>query len=171
MVAENGFLPDVAIRSGIRHLLRQRLRRDRRSNYDGAVAIGRTSFIEHMKIPPLLWSQKKPMNNIMKFPVAFFQQVLGPRLKYSSAYWPDRRARLWPMLSEQGYVNPAGMRKSKEGQNILELGCGWGSLTLWVAENYPDSHITAVSNSQTQRQYIQTQARNRNLSNVRVDHL
>ena len=48
------------------------------------------------------------------------------------------------------------------GQSILELGCGWGSLTLWMAKKYPKSPITAVSNSGSQREYILNEAKKRN---------
>ena len=164
--AEHGFLPDVAIRLGIRHLLKQRLIEIGSHNL-GAFAAGQDSFIEEMKRSPVALVPEKANEQHYEVPVAFFEKVLGPHLKYSSAYWPDS-------VKTLADAELAGLREScrhaeiKQGQHILELGCGWGSLTLWMAENYPDSHITAVSNSQTQREYIQHQLRNRKLSNVQV---
>ena len=97
----------------------------------------------------------------------FSKKVLGPHLKYSSAFWPDG-------VSNLAEAEAVGLRETAQnaliddGQRILELGCGWGSLTLWMSKHFPHSHITAVSNSHSQRQYIQTLAKQRGLDNVEV---
>ena len=164
--AENGFLPDVAIRLGIRHLLRQRLTEINANNGE-AVSSRRASFIKHMRNSPIALAPEKANEQHYELPAAFFQQVLGPHLKYSSAYWPDS-------VKTLADAELAGLREScrhaqiEDGQNILELGCGWGSLTLWMAEKYPHSLITAVSNSQTQREYIQNLAKKRNVYNLQL---
>jgi cyclopropane-fatty-acyl-phospholipid synthase len=156
-LAEQGFCPDAAIRGGIRHLLKQRLREigpvDARS-----AAQKESRFIEEMRRAPVALVPETANEQHYEVPVEFFQHVLGPHLKYSSAFWPAGTATL-------GQAEAAGLRESclhadlKDGQTILELGCGWGSLTLWMASRFPNSRITAVSNSASQRAYIEAQAR------------
>lgn len=81
-------------------------------------------------------------------PTELYLASLGERLKYSCAYYPDQSTTL--DQAEEHMLNLYGQRAQLEnGRHILELGCGWGSLTLWMAENYPNSKITAVSNSST----------------------
>jgi cyclopropane-fatty-acyl-phospholipid synthase len=100
-------------------------------------------------------------------PSAFFQQVLGPHLKYSSCYFDpgvtdlgEAEARMLALTCERAAL--------RDGEDILELGCGWGSLTLWMAAQYPRARITAVSNSRTQKQFIDARAAERGLRNVEV---
>ena len=101
-----------------------------------------------------------------ELPAGFFAHVLGPHLKYSCALWAagdtlaDAEERMLALTCAR-----AGIR---DGQNILELGCGWGSLTLWIASRYPAASITAVSNSASQREFILARARSRGLANVSV---
>jgi cyclopropane-fatty-acyl-phospholipid synthase len=166
-LAEHGLFPDVAIRGGIRHLLTQRLR-EIQSGDARTAAPQQARFIEQMRRSPIALVPEKANDQHYDVPVEFFRQVLGPHLKYSSAFWPTGATTL-------AQAEAAGLREScmhadlTDGQTILELGCGWGSLTLWMAEHYPNSQITAVSNSHSQRTYIEAQARERGLRNrVRV---
>jgi cyclopropane-fatty-acyl-phospholipid synthase len=101
-----------------------------------------------------------------ELPAAFFEKVLGPRLKYSSCLYGagDGLAE----AEERALAETCAHADLRDGQAVLELGCGWGSLTLWMAERYPASAITAVSNSASQRAHIEAQARARGLANVRV---
>jgi cyclopropane-fatty-acyl-phospholipid synthase len=100
-------------------------------------------------------------------PAAFFEQVLGRRLKYSCAWWPEGIASL--NEAEEAMLALTAERAGlADGQRVLELGCGWGSLTLFVAERYPRSTVTAVSNSSNQRRFIEARARDKGLSNVSV---
>ncbi|MEM7081411.1 MAG: cyclopropane-fatty-acyl-phospholipid synthase family protein [Pseudomonadota bacterium] len=102
-----------------------------------------------------------------ELPARFFQQTLGPRLKYSSSYWPDRCDSL--AEAEEHMLRLTCERAGLiDGDNILELGCGWGSLTLWMAEQFPNSTITAVSNSRSQRAFIEQHAAAKQLDNVHV---
>jgi cyclopropane-fatty-acyl-phospholipid synthase len=100
-------------------------------------------------------------------PAALFVQTLGSRLKYSSCLFPRP-----DMTLDEGEVaalaETCAHAQLEDGQAVLELGCGWGSLTLWMAERYPASRITAVSNSASQRDYIEAQAAARGLTNVRI---
>jgi cyclopropane-fatty-acyl-phospholipid synthase len=100
-------------------------------------------------------------------PVNFYSRILGERYKYSCCLWDDETNNL-------DSAEIAALKKSceraeiRDGFKILDLGCGWGSLSLWIAENYPNCSVTSVSNSSTQRDFIVNQAITNNLSNVRV---
>ncbi|MBM3345978.1 MAG: class I SAM-dependent methyltransferase, partial [Betaproteobacteria bacterium] len=97
----------------------------------------------------------------------FFAAVLGRHRKYSACYWPDGVESLDSAEAEalRATCERAGIA---DGMDILELGCGWGSLTLWMASSYPNARITAVSNSHSQRAHIEAEAARRNLLNVRI---
>ena len=166
-LAERGLFPDAVLRWGIRQLVTQRLR-EIRSGDARTAALQEKRFIDEMRRAPIAVVPEKANDQHYEVPVEFFRQVLGPHLKYSSAFWPADAKTL-------DQAEAAGLRESclhaglMNGQTILELGCGWGSLTLWMAEHYPDSRITAVSNSRSQRAYIEAQARARGLQNrIRV---
>jgi len=166
-LAERGLFPDVVLRWGIRQLVTQRLR-EIRSGDARTAALQEKRFIDEMRRAPIAVVPEKANDQHYEVPVEFFSRVLGPHLKYSSAFWPADAKTL-------DQAEAAGLRESclhaglMNGQTILELGCGWGSLTLWMAEQYPDSRITAVSNSRSQRAYIEAQARARGLQNrIRV---
>ena len=100
-------------------------------------------------------------------PADFFGRVLGPHRKYSSGYWPEGVRTL--QEAEAAALTLTCERAGlADGQDILELGCGWGSLTLWIAKHYPEAWVTALSNSHSQRAHIEAEARRRGLENVRV---
>lgn len=166
-LAELGLCPDMMVRKGIRHLLKHRLR-EIGSNDARTAALKETHFIELMRRAPIAVVPEKANEQHYEVPVEFFRQILGPHLKYSSAFWPVD-------VTTLAQAEAAGLSESclhaglMDGQTVLELGCGWGSLTLWMAEHYPHSRITAVSNSHSQRAYIEAQVRKRGLQNqVRV---
>jgi cyclopropane fatty-acyl-phospholipid synthase-like methyltransferase len=100
-------------------------------------------------------------------PAGFFQKVLGRRLKYSSCWWPEE---VKDLETAEAAMLALTCERAELGfdQDILELGCGWGSLTLWMAEFYPDSRIVAVSNSHSRREFIETCCRERGFDNVQV---
>ncbi|MCU4179747.1 SAM-dependent methyltransferase [Bosea sp. BH3] len=100
-------------------------------------------------------------------PAAFFEQVLGPRRKYSCCYFADAGDTL-ATAEEAALALTAEHAGLADGQDILELGCGWGSLSLWMAEHYPNARIVSVSNSASQRAHIEEQARLRGFGNLRV---
>ncbi len=100
-------------------------------------------------------------------PADFFRWVLGPRLKYSCCYWPDGVTSL--AHAEEAMLRLTAERAGlADGQNILDLGCGWGSLALWIAQHYPRSRVVAVSNSHSQRQFIERRAEAAGLTNLEV---
>ncbi len=163
---EQGRVPDRVVRLGIQRLLKARLA----ELHDGdaaATAALTEAFIAGMRGAPIAPLPEKANEQHYELPAAFFAAVLGPHRKYSSCWWADDAATLEQAEAAalQATCERAGLG---DGQRILELGCGWGSLTLWMAERYPAARITALSNSHSQREHIETEARRRGLANVEV---
>ncbi|MGB0290624.1 MAG: SAM-dependent methyltransferase, partial [Opitutales bacterium] len=161
LLAEKGLLPDALIRYGIRQRLRRKLRQleaQPRSSAD---------WIEHLARLPLAQDTAAANQQHYEVPTAYFLEALGPHLKYSSAYWGEQCDSL--ASAEEAMLTLTCERAElRDGQDILELGCGWGSLSLFMAARYPRAKITTVSNSKTQRQHIEAQARARGLHNLEV---
>ena len=163
---DRGLLPDSVVRAGIRRLLRERLRKEDRRN-NGARGEALTAMLAEMRSGPIAVATDKANEQHYEVPAAFFEVVLGKRLKYSSAYWPEGVKDL--DAAEEAMLDLTCRRAGvADGMEILDLGCGWGSLSLWIAEKYPSSKVLAVSNSETQREYIQSQALSRGLENLDV---
>src|SRR5207244_12145015 len=100
-------------------------------------------------------------------PAAFFAKVLGPNRKYSSCFYKEPASTLRE-AEEEALRQTAEHAELGDGQSILELGCGWGSLSLWMARQFPHAQVTSVSNSNSQREYIEGEAANGELNNLRV---
>ena len=161
-LAEKRFLPDRAIRYGIRRLLAERLRRSRLEGENAATFATWLKSVEGVAV-----ATDDANAQHYEVPAGFFRHSLGPRLKYSCGYWPERTTTLEE--SEVAMLQLTCQRAElTDGQRVLELGCGWGSLSLWMAEQYPKSQITAMSNSASQREYIEGQAKQRGLTNLQV---
>ena len=165
-LAERGLLPDPLIRLGIRRLCRARLDQESRG---GTEQESRrfAECIEALRQSPVALHTEAANAQHYELPAAFFQLCLGRRLKYSSGYFPPGVESL-DQAEEAMLALYDARAELADGQDILELGCGWGSLTLWMAERYPRSRITAVSNSRSQGSYIQARCAERGLQNVRV---
>jgi cyclopropane-fatty-acyl-phospholipid synthase len=162
---EQGLVPDSVIRHGIRRMLKARLQ-TLPDDIEGQ-AYARAAFIDEMHGEAIAPLPEMANKQHYELPDAFFTSVLGRHLKYSCCYWPEGINDL--DSAEQAALRiTCGRAGLMDGMDILELGCGWGSLTLWMAEHYPDSRIVAVSNSQSQRDYIQTQAERSGLDNIKV---
>lgn len=165
-MAERGLMPDFLLRHGIRHLLKVRLV-DIHASHADIAADEQQSFLDAMDKSVIAPVPEMANQQHYEVPAAFYRFCLGPNRKYSSCYWDESTQTL-----EQAEL--LALQKSAEhadlanGQHILELGCGWGSWTLWMAANYPDSTIVAVSNSNSQREFIMNTAAARGLSNIRV---
>lgn len=160
---EKNLLPDPLLRFGIRRLLRQRLREIAAPSPAGQV----TRFAETLRSLPIAVNTAESKAQHYEVPTAFYQRCLGPRIKYSSCYYTTGRETL-AQAEERMLALTCERAAIADGQDILELGCGWGSLTLWIAERYPRARITGVSHSRTQREYIQAEAARRELRNVRI---
>ena len=165
-MADRGLLPDRLIRLGIRYLDKQRLAQEERSDpQEQREALDR--FIAHMHESPIAVNTREANEQHYEVPAEFFEAVLGKHLKYSGCYWPedvrnldDAEAAMLALTCERADIT--------DGMSILELGCGWGSLSLWMAQHYPKSRIVAVSNSASQRKFITAKATERNLTNLQV---
>lgn len=165
-LVESGFIPDQAIRAAIRGLSKKRLIQEGR--YDPEQAAQRYMDVLNMlKQSEIAIETEKANEQHYELPTRFFQAVLGRRLKYSACYFPHDTTTL-DQAEEFALQIYSERAKLQDGQHILELGCGWGSFTLWMAERYPNVLITAVSNSKTQREHILKQARIRGLLNIEV---
>lgn len=161
-LAESGLLPDALVRAGIRALLAGRLRSEaaggERRQRDFLAGLGRG---------PVAPVPEKANEQHYELPPAFMKLALGPRMKYSSCLY-ERGDETLAEAEEAMLALTCARAELAEGQDILELGCGWGSLTLWMAERYRGSRVTAVSNSVPQREHVTALARERGLDNVRV---
>ncbi|MBN2291154.1 MAG: class I SAM-dependent methyltransferase [Pirellulales bacterium] len=165
-LAESGSLPDWLIRKGIRRLLAARLRKEGRGNVEQQRA-AQAGFIEELQQSPIAIATDAANEQHYEVPAKFFQQVLGPRLKYSCCYFPSANSTLTE--AEDAMLGLFCERAELvDGMEILELGCGWGSLCLWMAQQYPSARIMAVSNSQSQRQFIESQALEQKINNLEV---
>lgn len=163
---ESGYVPDWLIRAAIRSLLAQRLRELDRGSAEGN-RMQTLSFVEAMRRSPIALRTDSANAQHYEVPAAFFKKVLGPRMKYSCAWYEPDCSSL--AAAEDAMLQMTSDRAQlADGQHVLELGCGWGSLTLWMAEHFRNSQITGVSNSASQREFILKRAAERGLTNVQI---
>lgn len=163
---EANIVPDSLIRIGIRHLLGETIREKTAANVELQQA-QLNDYIAGLDASPIAINTRDANEQHYEVPTRFYQLCLGRRLKYSSAYFPTGSETL-DEAEEKMLGLSCERAELADGQRILELGCGWGSLTLWMAEQYPNSNITAVSNSRTQKEYIDAEAARRGLRNVSI---
>ena len=166
LLAEKGLLPDSLIRFGIRQLLKKRL--DEISNQDAEKSQDlKDAFLKSMDHSPVALVPHLANKQHYEVPATFFDFCLGKHKKYSSCYWDSETKNLDD--AELNALKISAVHADlKNGQTILELGCGWGSLTLFMVQQYPKSQIYAVSNSNSQRVFIETEAKKRQLKNIHV---
>ncbi len=166
----SGLLPDFVIRAGIRRFLKQKLDILKRENTQVKENLAR--FVEDLNRLPIAINTSDANIQHYELPPPFFKKVLGKRMKYSCAYFKNAPDRNWQKALDQAeedmldlYIERADI---KSGQSILDLGCGWGSFTLYCAQKFPHSNLTAFSNSVSQRLFIESEASKMGLSNVKV---
>jgi cyclopropane-fatty-acyl-phospholipid synthase len=164
-MAERGLLPLPVIRLGIRRLLRERLASEARRHRDLEATLDR--FVRDMATSEIAEVPELANAQHYEVPPAFFEAVLGRHLKYSCGLWTEE-ARTLDAAEAAMLALTCERAGLADGQRILELGCGWGSLSLWMAERLPGARITAVSNSAPQGEFIRARARARGLSNLEV---
>ena len=157
---EKNLLPDWLIRIGIRRLLGQRLREET-ARYD------RAAYVADLKTRALAEQTAAANEQHYEVPTPFYQYCLGRQLKYSSCLYTTGRETL-DQAETAMLALYAERAQLADGQHILELGCGWGSLALYNAQRFSQAKITAISNSRTQKEVIDTEARKRGLTNLRV---
>lgn len=165
-LAERGLLPDPIVRLGIQTLNRRRLMKEaRRERAAPEEYVQR--FLEELRSSPIAVETQAANEQHYEVPPAFFEKVLGRRLKYSSCHWPPGVERL-DAAEEAMLALSAARAELADGMDILDLGCGWGSLTLWAAEHFSHSRILAVSNSRLQGDFIRGMASAGGLNQVEV---
>jgi cyclopropane-fatty-acyl-phospholipid synthase len=159
---DRGMVPDAVIRAGIRRLCAQRLREEKTAGVARKAAL-----IAQMRQGPVALSTDAANQQHYEVPPKFFELVLGPHRKYSAAYWPAETKSLEE--AEAGTLALTAQRaRVRNGERVLELGCGWGSLSLYMAKHFPQSRIVGVSNSRSQKQFIDGQAAARGLKNLEI---
>lgn len=163
---ESGKVPDQVIRLGIQALCKKRLEQEGR--FDPVFASQRyMDVLRDLKKSEIAIDTDKANEQHYELPTAFFQAVLGKRLKYSASLFHDAKTSL-DQAEENALQVYCERAQLQDGQDILEIGCGWGSLSLYMAEHYPNANITVVSNSNTQRLHIQQQAKEKQFNNLTV---
>jgi cyclopropane-fatty-acyl-phospholipid synthase len=163
---EKGKIPDRAIRFGIKTLCKKRLSELETSSLEEKIFKEET-YIKGLINSPLAVHTDEANQQHYEVPSDFFFHVLGKNLKYSSCYW-DKNTNTLDEAEDAALKTSVERAQIQNGMRILELGCGWGSLTLFMAKQFPDSQIVAISNSSSQKAFIDEQAKKRNLKNVLV---
>ena len=152
----------------IRLALRIGLELGRKRRYQAGLeerTVARRALIEKLRQSPIAIHTDDPNHQHYEVPTEFFQLVLGKRLKYSCCYWPEGVTTLDE--AEEAMLRLKCERaRLEDGMDILDLGCGWGSLSFWIAQHYSNSRVVAVSNSRTQKAYVESQCLERGLRNV-----
>ncbi len=165
-LCERGYIPDGLSRLGMRQLMKQRLVDE--ASGDGEQRSQRFNrFLAELRSSPIAVETGAANEQHYEVPAQFFHRHLGPRLKYSCALYPTGNETLAQAeeLMLNLYAERAGLQ---DGQRMLDLGCGWGSLSLWLAERYPNSQVVGLSNSNGQREFILKRAAERGLNNLTI---
>lgn len=161
-----GLLPDSVIRFGIRRLLRQRLAQQ---HVHDPIRVQQDlmDWIAECRRGPIAVETKAANEQHYEVPAAFYGHVLGKYRKYSSGLWPEQGGDL--DSTEAAMLDLTCRRgQLEDGMRVLDMGCGWGSLTLWIAERYPRCKVLGMSNSHSQREHILATAKARGLTNVEI---
>ncbi len=163
---ERGLIPDPVVRQGIRALLRRRL-----GTEDPGTPESRAHkldlFAASLGQAPIAQEIEAANEQHYEVPAEFFRLVLGPRLKYSCGLWPSGTTTL-AEAEEEMLALTCERAELRDGMSVLDLGCGWGALSLWIAEKFPHCRVMAVSNSTGQRRWIESECRRRGFGSVEV---
>jgi cyclopropane-fatty-acyl-phospholipid synthase len=168
---ENGLVPDFLTRVAIRRLLKKRIQE---SNSLINVSGNCENYLKNYKLTlsnsPLAIMTNEANSQHYEVPTAYYDYALGENKKYSSCFWPTEIHFPDDLNLAEKMALEESIKRAEivDGMKILELGCGWGSLSLYLAKKFPNSTITAVSNSKTQKMYIENRARENNLNNIKV---
>jgi cyclopropane-fatty-acyl-phospholipid synthase len=166
-LCERGYVPDPLARFGMRRLIARRLEEESR----GDAAARHAQFVRELRQSPIAVHTGDANAQHYEVPAEFFRLHLGPRLKYSCCLYDNGAGAPARTLAqaEDAMLELCAQRAGvADGQRILDLGCGWGSLSLWLAERYPRAQVTGLSNSSGQREFITARARERGLANVAI---
>jgi cyclopropane-fatty-acyl-phospholipid synthase len=165
-LAEAGILPDPLVRWGIRRMCADRSREVSAGSSDERAA-RKSAWMESLRTSPLALVPELANEQHYEVEPDFFQLALGPRLKYSCGLW---NAGVFDLVGAEEAMLDLSCRRARleDGMRVLDLGCGWGSLSLWIAERYPNARVVSVSNSKLQREFITARAQERGLPQVEV---
>jgi len=165
-IVETNQVPDWLIRIVVRSSLTKTLNSRYRATLEERTS-EKQALVAKLRRSPMAIHTDDPNRQHYEVPSEFFQIVLGERLKYSCCYWDDGANSL--NGAEEAMLRLTCQRAGlHNGMEVLDLGCGWGSLSLWIAEHYPDCRVLAISNSRTQRDFIRAQCRRLGFDNVDV---
>lgn len=162
---ERGFVPDSLVRSGIRSRLRKILKELEQTRDSVTDPSGR--FLLARSKEPVALSAERANEQHYGLPVSFFRAFLGNRAKYSCCLWEKAKTSL-DQAEEAMLALTCSRAGIENGHSVMDLGCGWGSLSFYLAQNYPDSNILAISNSKGQIDYINRSAREKHFKNLRA---
>jgi len=163
---EKNKVPDFLLRQGIRKLLKQRLADENKGDVEAQQA-HLVALIDKLRASPIAVNTVDANQQHYEVPTKFYQYCLGKNLKYSSCYYKPGVTSL-DQAEDDMLALTCERAELKNGQQVLELGCGWGSLSLYMAAKYPDSTFKVVSNSRTQKLHIDEQATLRGITNLMV---
>ncbi|MCJ1406364.1 hypothetical protein MMC19_000429 [Ptychographa xylographoides] len=165
-ILDRGYLPQAIIRIGIRRQLADRIRTIHSTSLEDAYQT-KMHYVKSLRTRPIAIETAAANEQHYEVGTGVLQACLGPRMKYSCCLYPTGRETLGQaeVAMLETYIEKAEL---KDGMRILDLGCGWGSGALYFAEVFPNARITAFSNSRTQKEYIDSQARDKGLSNLQV---
>jgi len=164
--AEMGLLPDRLIRAGIRRFNRQRLTDIHADDVDKS-GVELIAFVKQMRFAEIAPLPELANSQHYEVPAGFFGLVMGDHRKYSCCFWNEGVQDL-SQAEEEALRKTCIHAEIEDGMQVLDLGCGWGSLSLWIASQYPACTVVSVSNSSSQREYITSRAKARGLNNVSV---
>jgi cyclopropane-fatty-acyl-phospholipid synthase len=163
---ERGLIPDALIRQGIQRLNRMRLRQEKRRDPVSQLQ-AKLDFIRMLRNEPVAVETEAANQQHYEVPAGFFEKVMGQHMKYSCCLWSEDTATL--TQAEAAALELIGQRAQiQDGMEILDLGCGWGSLSLWLCQHFPNCRVTAVSNSSPQRAFIQQRCQSLGIDNLKV---
>ncbi|KAB2100525.1 hypothetical protein AG0111_0g11220 [Alternaria gaisen] len=163
---DNGYLPHAAIRLGIRRQLADRLSSIATTSLEAGYE-SKMKYVELLRQRPIAIETAKANDQHYEVGTQVLKGMLGPRMKYSACLYEKGGETLGEaeVRMMELYVKRAGL---KDGMTVLDLGCGWGSLSLYLAEIFPNSSITGFSNSRTQKQHIDSVATAKGFKNLRI---
>lgn len=163
---DNGYLPSFVIRAGIRRQLADRLRSIDSTSLESAWE-RKQQYITALRTRPIAINTADANTQHYEVGTSVLAACLGPRMKYSACLYPTGGETLAQaeIAMLESYVVKADL---KDGQKVLDLGCGWGSLSLYLAERFPGISVTGFSNSRTQREYIMGQAKKKGMQNLDI---
>lgn len=163
---EKNKVPDLLLRQGIRKLLKQRLADENKGNVEAQQA-HLMALIGKLKASPIAVNTADANQQHYEVPTQFYRYCLGKNLKYSSCYFKEGVTDL-DTAEDNMLALTCERAELADGQSVLELGCGWGSLSLYMAEKFPGGTFKVVSNSRTQKLHIDEQAEKRGIKNLTV---